>query len=139
MTKLGAGLLRFEPASLELEIPAGGAVRVIDEHHAILILEPHRLLLDYFHVLANKARTQNMNHERHHGNPGKDVPRRTKIEPAKIAPDRSHRGAAREPIASRPDMFESHVGQDEIDGGGRRLSGDEFQDLIWRAIGCFFE
>ena len=55
-----AGTLRFQVRSLQLEIPTRLAVRVVDQHHAVAVFQPERLLLDYLGVLADKSRAEHI-------------------------------------------------------------------------------
>src|SRR5208282_3057594 len=135
VVKRRAGALRLEVGGFQVEVPAGLTVGVVDEHHAIFVLQAERLFLDDFGVLANEARAEHVDDEGDDGKPRKNVPGGDKIEAAEIAADGRDGGAARKPVAAGADLFEALIRENEVDGGGGRLAGDEFQDFVGRAVG----
>ena len=130
-----AGAARFQERTLQLEIPARRTVRIVDEHHAILVLQAEILLLDHFGILPDEARAEHVKDERDDREPRKDIPRGDEIEPAEVARDGRDRGAAREPVAAGANLLEALIRQDEIDRGGGRLAGNQLEDFVGRAIG----
>jgi hypothetical protein len=61
MTQRGAGALRFLVCGFQLEIPARLAIGIVNQHHAVLVLQSHGLFFDYFGVLADEARAEHIN------------------------------------------------------------------------------
>src|SRR5215469_14981432 len=135
MVRWCAGAPRFEMGGLQLEIPASLAVGVVDQHHAIAVLEAERLFLDNFSILANEPRAKHMDDERNDWKPRKNVPRGGEVEAAEIAPHGGDGCAARKPIAARPNLLEALVGQHEIDGRRCGFARSEPQDFVRRAVG----
>src|SRR5580698_3796115 len=133
-----AGALGFQVRSLQFEIPARLAVRIVHEHHAIFIFQTERLLANYFRILANESRAEDVNDERDDRKPWKNIPGGDEIEAAEIVSYRCDRRAAGKPVAAGANLFEPLVGQNEINHRGGRLAGYEFQDFVGRAVcrGC---
>src|SRR5580658_3305302 len=122
MTQRRAGALRLLIRGLQFKIPARLAVGIVDQHHAVLVLQSHRLLFDYFSVLADEARAEDINDERHDWKPWQDIPRGAEIQAAEIAADGSDRGAAGKPVTAGANLFEALIGQHEVNHSGGRFA-----------------
>jgi hypothetical protein len=59
-----ARTLRFEIRGLQLEIPAGLAVRVVHQHHAVFIFQAEDLFFDYLGILADESRAHHLQNKR---------------------------------------------------------------------------
>ena len=118
--------LGFEIRRFQVEIPARLAVSIIYQHHAVAVPQSQRLFLDYFHVLANKTRSEYMNDEGHDRKPRKNIPRCAEIEPAEILADGRYGGATRQPVSPGTNHFEALIRQDEIDRCGGGFAGNKF-------------
>src|ERR1700735_3984763 len=126
--------LRFRGRALQFEIPSGLAVRGADQHHPVFVLQTHGLLFDYFGILPDESRPKNIHDEGYDGEPRQNIPGRIKIQTAQIVPNRRYRRSAGEPIFPRANLFEALIGQHEIDHGGSRLAGEQFQYFVGRAV-----
>src|SRR5271155_2880645 len=95
-----SGAPAFLIRGFQFEIPAGLAIGVVNQHHAVLVLQSHRLLFDHFGVLADEARAEYINDERDDRKPRQNIPRGAEIQAAEIAADGSDRGAAGKPVTA---------------------------------------
>ena len=121
----GSRAFGFQVRGLQLEIPLGGAVGVVDQHEVRVVLETFGLefhgaavLLDEF----GENEFQKLGAERH---PAKNIPGGDDVDAALAARDRRNGGKAGEPVFSGANLFEALIGQDEIDHGGGGLAGEE--------------
>ena len=94
MLKPGSSAAGIEIGLLELEIPLGGTIGVVDQHEMGIVFQTFRLL---FHGLAilldelGKNELQQLGAERH---PAKDVPGGDYVDAAMIAGDGGNRSQA---------------------------------------------
>lgn len=89
-----AGALRFEMRGLELEIPFGGTIRVVNQHQMRIRFQADRLFGHRVGILRDKPRPKNFDDESDDGHIAQDVPCRAEIETAKIAANGRDDGAA---------------------------------------------
>src|SRR5580700_12114730 len=124
MARRLAAAQRLLVRGFQFEIPAGLAVGVINQHHAVLVLQSQRLFFDHFGVLADEARAEYINDERDDWKPRQNIPRGAEVQSAEIATDGRDRGAAGKPVAASANLFEALIRQHEVNHGGGWFAGE---------------
>jgi hypothetical protein len=137
MLKLGSGAAGLEIGLLELEIPLGGTIGVVDQHEMGIVLQTFRLS---FHGLAilldelGKNELQQLGAERH---PPEDIPGGDYVDAALAARNRRDGRQAREPVLPCLDGLPTHVWEREVDGGRDGIGvGVELEQLVGRTVGA---
>jgi hypothetical protein len=137
MLKLAASATGIEMGLLELEVPLGGTIGVVDQHEMGIVFQTFRLSLHGLAILLDKLgknELQQLGAERH---PSEDVPGGHHVDAAMIAGDGGNRSQAREPVLPCPDRLPTHVWEREVDGGRDGIGvGVELEQLVGRTVGA---
>lgn len=119
-----AGAFRFEMRGLQLEIPFGGTVGVVDEHEMRIVLQAFGLQFHGAAVLLDEFGEDELEELGAKGHPAENVPGGHDVDAALIASDGRYRGERRKPVLPCPDNFAAQVGKNKINrcrdgiGGG---------------------
>ena len=120
---------------LQLEIPFGGTVGIIDQHEMRIVLQAFGLEFHGAAVLLDEFSENKFQQIRDERDPAEEIPRGHYVDAALVARNRRDRGQAGKPVFPRANGFGPDVGKDEVDGGGDRVSiGIEAQKLVGRGV-----
>ena len=121
---------RLQQVRLQPEIPLGRSVGVINQHEPRVMLQPLSLQNHCLLILPQKLlRKDPENPDRQ-----KQIPRRHKINPAKVPSHRRNRRTARKPQLPAPNLLGPHVGQNKVDSRSYRLAGIPLQQPVRRTV-----
>ena len=94
MLHLAAGAFRFQMRGLQLEIPFGGTVGVVDQHEMRIVLQAFGLQFHGAAILFDELREDEFQQLGAEGQPAEDVPGGDHVDAALIAGDGRHGGEA---------------------------------------------
>lgn len=118
-----AGALRFKVRGLQLKVPFGGAVGVIDQHEMGIVLQAFGLELHGAAVLLDEFGEDEFQQFWTEGQPAKKIPGGNDIDTALVARDGRDGGERGKPVLPCTDGFAAQVGEGEIDGRGNGIGG----------------
>ena len=113
---------RFKVSPLELEVPLGRAVSIIDQHEVRTLLQAFGLHLHRFLVLADEGAREDFEGCCQKRYAGKYVPGSAEVQAAVLGVYGCYGGAAREPFAAAMNLLKPHVRQHELDSRSHRVA-----------------